>query len=356
MFKRWWRLDETDRASVWLLYGWFSGLMCAGSIVGALSWAAWMQNLVANYSGSAPLLTPAQKASWNARGQYYTAAFLVTYAVEFLCLSTAKLMVLDRMKDFLAKDAMSRRLAVAGRVVMAVAVVGNVVGLCGNVAAAVYYKQAGDLNTAAAAAFAADKSFYEGTSLVNSSIATGTIAANAQSVQQAGEVFVLLIVIAAFAVVGVACLRRVNAAMRASTDEHLAVASRLRRQIGATTAFVFVTFLLRAVFAIMNAVANGLSNSREGSLCSSNLCDPSCFNDFALMQYWLILTPEFQLTVILISSPLASLVALWGMTSERALQLMTRSVEVSMRNHSMQKRGTEGRVQTSVSGLLPPRD
>ena len=36
-------------------------------------------------------------------------------------------------------------------------------------------------------------------------------------------------------------------------------------------------------------------------------------------------TPEFQLSIMLISSPLALLVALWGMTSESALQLMRSS-------------------------------
>jgi hypothetical protein len=42
------------------------------------------------------------------------------------------------------------------------------------------------------------------------------------------------------------------------------------------------------------------------------------------MQLWLFNTPEFQLTVVLISSPLAMIVALalWGMTSDRTLQRM----------------------------------
>jgi len=40
------------------------------------------------------------------------------------------------------------------------------------------------------------------------------------------------------------------------------------------------------------------------------------------MQTWLFLTPEFQLIVELISSPLALLVALWGMTTDRALRQM----------------------------------
>jgi hypothetical protein len=70
----------------------------------------------------------------------------------------AKLLVLHRMADFAVPkgDGLSRRLAVGGRVVMAAVVVGNVVGLCANVAAAVLSKQTGDFANAAAAAFAAN--------------------------------------------------------------------------------------------------------------------------------------------------------------------------------------------------------
>ena len=44
-----------------------------------------------------------------------------------------------------------------------------------------------------------------------------------------------------------------------------------------------------------------------------------------IVQQWLLYTPEFQLTVVLISSPLALIVALWGMTSERTLHYMRSS-------------------------------
>ena len=40
------------------------------------------------------------------------------------------------------------------------------------------------------------------------------------------------------------------------------------------------------------------------------------------MQTWLTFVSEFQLTVVLISSPLALLVALLGMTTDRALRQM----------------------------------
>ena len=86
-----------------------------------------------------------------------------------------------------------------------------------------------------------------------------------------------------------------------------------------TVAFVFVTFLLRAVFSTMNALANALQTNV--ATCNNN-CDPACFNVWEVIQFWLEFTPEFQLIVVLISSPLALLVALWGMTDKGTLQHM----------------------------------
>ena len=94
-------------------------------------------------------------------------------------------------------------------------------------------------------------------------------------------------------------------------------------QVLGTAAFVFVTFLLRAVYSTMFALANQLQNDGNIVNCpSSPPCDASCFNMYRLMQLWLVRTPEFQLMVVMISSPLAMIVALWGMTSDRMLQRM----------------------------------
>ncbi len=97
----------------------------------------------------------------------------------------------------------------------------------------------------------------------------------------------------------------------------------LRLQIVGTAAFVFVTFLLRAVYSTMFALANELQNQGNFASCpSSSPCDASCYNVYKLMQLWLAYTPEFQLMVVLISSPFAMIVALWGMTSDGTLQRM----------------------------------
>ena len=323
MFWRWWRMDEEDRPRVWVLYGWFSGLMCVGSVFGAVAWAADMQNLVFQFHFYAPGLTPAQAQSSFAQAQHWWAAFFVTYAIEFLCLSVAKLLVLHRMADFaLAKvDGMSRRLAVGGRVVMAAVVVGNVVGLCANVAAAVYAKQSGDFNSASSAAFTANNT-DAGNNFSNEAYQKISVAFDAQSVQNFCEVAVLLIIILAFAVVGIASAHRVSSALRDMNDKHGAAGRQLRRKIVGTAAFVFVTFLLRAVYSIMDALANALQN--DNAACPT-FCDIPCNNVYQLIQNWLFLTPELQLIVVLISSPLALIVALWGMTSERTLQYMRSS-------------------------------
>ena len=323
-------MEEERRPRVWVLYGWFSGLMCVGSVFGAVTWAFWMQALVASFTSSNPALSPAQVFSLGAQGQYWAAAFYVPYAIEFLCLSVAKLLVLHRMADFAVPkgDGLSRRLAVGGRVVMAAVVVGNVVGLCGNVAAAVLSKQVGDLFNAAAAAFAAN-STQAAYTFVAQADQKNTVASDAASVQQFCEVAVLLLIIIAFAVIGPACARRLSSEQQRFDDNPFVDAAyaaaaapawrKVRRQILGTAAFVFVTFLLRAVFSTMNALANALQTN---VFACSNLCDPACNNVWFVIQYWLEFTPEFQLIVVLISSPLALLVALWGMTDKRTLQHM----------------------------------
>jgi hypothetical protein len=318
-------MDGEGRLRVWRLYGWFSGLMLCGSCCGAVAWGAWMQNLVLTFIVYNPssTLTNAQQNSIFAQIQLWTAAFSVVYAVEFLCLSAAKLMVLGRMMEFVIprREGIPRRWVVGGRVVMAAVVAGNVVGLGGNVAAAVYFQRTAEYYSAASASFAANNT-ADSSNLYNLANQESQLALTTQSLQSFCEVAVLLLIIVAFAVVGAACARRVSSALLETTFAPAATAGKhLWLQIVGTAAFVFVTFLLRAVCSTMFALANELQNN--GYVCpSNNPCDASCYNVYALMQLWIYYTPEFQLMVVLISSPLAMIVALWGMTSDRTLQRM----------------------------------
>ena len=47
--KRWLLLSDDDKLIVWRHYGWFSGLMCFGCCMGAVSFSAWAQWLSGIY-------------------------------------------------------------------------------------------------------------------------------------------------------------------------------------------------------------------------------------------------------------------------------------------------------------------
>ena len=101
MFYLWWRMDEENRARVWRLYGWFTALMSFGSCAGTVAWAARMMSFE-NFFKANDKQDKFQKASFSALAYRWSDVFFVAYAIEFMCLSTAKLMVLDRMSAFAA--------------------------------------------------------------------------------------------------------------------------------------------------------------------------------------------------------------------------------------------------------------
>ena len=100
----WRRMGEEDRGRLWRLYGWFSGLMTCGSCFGAVAWAANMMSFVKFYQGTGTA-DLAQQMSLLAHSYSWFPAFLVMYAVEFLCMCAANLMVLDRLSVFVALQA-----------------------------------------------------------------------------------------------------------------------------------------------------------------------------------------------------------------------------------------------------------
>jgi hypothetical protein len=325
-------MEEEERGRVWRLYGWYSGLMACGSCVGAVAWAAEMISYVYFFEAYSSA-TLAKQLSLRAHENAWFAVFLVTYGIEFLCLSAAKLMVLDRMSVFAAPQGtgMRRRWAAAGRVVMAVVVLGNAVGLAANVAAAVHYQNTSEAHSAASAYYAANNT-KDGEKYLSLSKKEAQLGGSIASVQSVCEVAVLLLIVVAFVAVGVLSARRVSSRLLGVDAASAAAATgrALRLQMVGTTAFVFVTFLIRSVFSTMYAVALELRNIDKDcpGLEKFTYCD-ACYNHYTHIVGWIFFTPEFQSTIVLISSPVALLVALWGMTSKATLQLMKSSRQES---------------------------
>ena len=334
MFYRWRRIGEEDRVRVWWLYGWFSALMACGSCVGAVAWAARMMRLATLYRGVASS-NVAEMYSQFALTNSWLPAFLVLYAIEFLCMCAAKLMVLDRLfacATLHGTDIQSWW-SQAGRVVMAVVVLGNIVGLAGNIASSVeYMKAAGAYSSASAycAANSTDVSTIQ--EYLSLGLKEAQLGGSIASVQRFSEVTVLLLIVVAFVVVGVLSARRVSARLLGvdAASPAAATGRALRLQMLGITAFIFVTFLLRSALSTMAAVSQELRDFDK--LCpdsdKSIYCD-TCRNMYTHITGWMLFTPEFESTIVLISSPLALLVALWGMTSKATLQLMKSSMQKS---------------------------
>jgi hypothetical protein len=330
MLYRWWRMKIEGRRRVWWLYGWFCALMLCGSCFGVVMVSAKIVNLASAFKGNDAFLNGdfVRGSSLFSLSYSWLAVFTVTYALEFLCLSAAKLMVLDRMTNFAAgqDDSAKRRWTAGGRIVMAVVVLGNVVGFAANISSAVHAQKAAEASSTASTLFAANNT-YDGRELLIFTQMEIQLALSSSSVQSFSEVVVLLLIIAAFLVTGVFCIRRVSSGMFGvnAAAEDAAMSNTIRLQIVGTTTSVFVAFVLRSVVSTMFAVANQLQNS--GNICSgvSSRCDTLCYNMFTHLLQWMNYTPEFQQTTVLISSPLALLVALLGMTSRHTLQTMKSS-------------------------------
>lgn len=334
MFFRWLRLGMAGRrqVTVWRLYGWFSGLMMCGSSMGAVTWGA----QAPRYAGSvraAAAQDSVERASQRALSNQWLTVVAVTWAIEFTCLSVAKLMVLDRMWDFATSTAegMSMRWVAGGRAVLALVVAGNLAALGASFAAAFQFESARAYFTEASASYAAnntadgDRLNSQAQSMVQRGFFIG-------AVHYFGEVTVCLLIIAAFTVVGFACALRISATLRAVLRvgaaysrthetspvfaEAAAEGEKLRLQILGTTAFVFVTFLLRSAYSLFRSIALHLQDSARICPGVTSPCDATCYNVYSLIQTWMNRTLEFQVTVVLISSPFALLVALRGMTNK----------------------------------------
>jgi hypothetical protein len=317
--------------------------MTCGSCVGAVAWAATMMKLVNGFKAN-KASTRVEQASLFVAVDSWKCVFLVTYAVEFLCLSAAKLMVLDRMSVFAAPQAegsaAQKRWTAAGRVVMAAVVLCNAVGLAANAASAVHYQSAAAASSSAFERYAANNT-KDGDNFFwvvrPRELQRGGYIA---SVQMFCEVAALLLIVAAFGAVGVLSARRVSARLRGvdAASAAMATGRMLRLQIVGTTGFVFVAFVVRSAFSTFFAVSFYLRGILDENC--RNPCE-ECSNTYIQIVQWMSYTPEFQLTIVLVSSPLALLVALWGMTTKATLRLMSSS-----------ERGTLHAPSSSSSSIL----
>ena len=338
---------------MWGLLGLFSGMLCVGSVAGALAWIAALQSNSTGYERHAPGISRQQSYALHASNFRWYAGFLVFYSIEFLCLVVCKLMLLGRLvgnarhssqAEVTGMSGVRRRwlngrtLPNAYRVMAGAVVAGSVVGIAANVASAAYYAQfAAVSDQASAACDASGNDTNSSRVLFSASLIFQSKAYTAITVQASSEAVTLLLVSFAFvvvvswsvAIIGIA--ERIAArALIPSTnrtdplqsgdlrkysivaDTKQAAAEQRRRLIVACVV-VLVTFPARAAFDLLNA----FSTVRDIQTPHCGVCD-SCQSEQWLIRHWIDNTPEFQSIVVAVSSPLPLTLSLWLITKAHA--------------------------------------
>jgi hypothetical protein len=341
---RWWRLSSIEKAARWQLFGWFASSACAGCFFGAVAFAFRMIQLskwvVAKRTESvnADLVQLYQSGQFSGErfGDYHAAAFFATYSFEFAFAISAFITVLHRVHRLVPNNphAAPRHWMLSKRAFLTIIVSGACIGAATNIVAAAFYSMAAQGWSRAGAEWSSNSTAAARNHESDARSALQT-AVTIGSVQRYIEALLLFIMIVAFAVVGVGSSRIISAALRAllvtekrlqelpttarrSSDQALlAQASsqgrRLKRKIVATFIFLFLALLARSSFSFTYALALAFQRTSCEVKTTFVGCGP-CKNDFALILGWILFTPEFQQVVMAISSPLALLVALWGMS------------------------------------------
>lgn len=276
--------------------------------------------------------------------------------LEISFASLALLLVLHRVKDFAfgtqamrSTEQLRNKNLVVRSVFVAVALL-ILLSIFSSWAASAYFLQGSNLNFHAAQAYA-NNNTVDGNRL---RLAAAEVQGRGDSVlgiTRSADAAVLLLIVLAFIAMAAFSSKAIRSALRtlfiaeqkfdevshalarsargagASFEQNkklIAAASlegrRLRWKILSSFTYAFVALLLRAILTLIYALASaGQDNSNS---CDRSYC-AACKNVFSNIQGWLLYTPFFQFIAVLLSSPLATAVALWGMSGVGVLESLT---------------------------------
>jgi hypothetical protein len=310
---RWARHGASDK--MWPLLGWFSGLMCVGSVAGCVAWGTSIQSNALYWK---------ERAAGNTRVEYYTfgvlhekwlTAFYIFNGLEFICLIIPKLLLLGRlgsnalrsMREEVPEMSAVRTIWRGGRalpmlykVFAAAVVLCSAVGMAAYVAAGVYNSQNLALRDAAAAAcdpLGNDTNISK--ALCVEADDAGTRRYDCLAVQSVAEATALMLISSTYLLLvtlSVAIFRQAEKAAarallfgqfrgaRAATtvivDNSMRAAAEQRRRLSFACVVVLVSFPCRAAFDLLQAYGtydvhlNGLCLDPCGTCQSTQYVPP----------------------------------------------------------------------------------
>jgi len=352
-------------AKMWPLLGWFSGLMCVGSVAGCVAWGAASQ-ANAWYFEAFQNGTRAHFYNAATMRNRWQAVFFVPNGIEFLCLIIPKLLLMGRLASNATRSLRDevpemsvvrsswrgrRILPMVNKVVAAAVVLCGVVGMSAYTAGAAYASEGSRLNSEALAA--CDPLGNDTNSSLRVVSVMDVVLASklyCLSVQSGSEAVALIIVTCAYLLLvtlSVAIFRQAEkvaahaltslpisagrhnqtAMAMAIVDDTMHAAAEQRRRLTLACVIVLICFLFRAAFNLLDLYST--FDVTFNSLCpgACDECQPLRY----VVKAWLTYTPEFQPLVVALSSPLPLTLSLWLITAAhtRALALQA-SVRLAM--------------------------
>ena len=280
------RLDSLQKASIWSYFGLLATFACIGSLFGCIACVARMQDTLYGIRALAMGDSDSQALKYRlySLSRFWGAAFYVLYPVEFFCTCFAKLLVLERMIEFISKTLSQRQkslVMIGRRVLVAFVIFGNIVLGGSLAAAAVYYMRIAASYSAASNSFDG-QDFDAAMGYLNDTYAAYDLGDRALSVQNACESITLVIIVAVFAIGGLLVLRQLRNligvidSVHGSHDALANFGRSLHRKIIVTVAVVFLTFVIRASFALMLSVGDSApldSGCGRCDACQSQVFD-----------------------------------------------------------------------------------
>jgi hypothetical protein len=370
---------------MWEQLGWFSVLVCAGSVAGVVTWVANIQFGALNYEGNALGVTARQSFTLFASSNRWFTVFYIFYPVEFLCLIMAKVMLLGRLSNHASHNYNSQErhwddgvgycdcigeyaLEKLHRIISKAVALASVAGVLALVVAAAYnVKLAGVTDDRAAAACGAQGNASNVCNTLKNDFTNFiNIAEDAAAVQSVLEAIVLVVMCAAYMVFIPVCVFMFGRAERrlirilgyieykldhtsvelpaqyspqaadgvsgAAADAHIQMRcdnakELLRATLAEATAqrrrFVAACAIVLVTFFLRASFDLLRAYSRLNVQYNPlcHACDP-CQMDQVLIGTWLFYTPEFQAIVVALSSPLPLAVSLWLMMTKEDRMLL----------------------------------
>ncbi len=213
------------------------------------------------------------------------------------------------MQQFaMSKSLHPRRWLLAGRVLVALTVVCILVGILGNIPAAIHYSNSGDLFRQTAIAYS-QSNLALADDLASQASKKASNGDRAASIQRFSEVIALFAIITAFCIVTLSSLQIIGVALRYlitksrnseqqdALGKLFAAASEqgnaLYRKVTLTFIFIFCAVLVRSILSTLYALAQALQDSGSACASISSYCDP-CLNVYSHIMGWIVYTPTFQ--------------------------------------------------------------